>query len=778
MPLICWLTCVWWMLVFQVSNVFCESNCSVVPLDDKAELQCGTGGSAIRCTGFYSVPEEYPAENVSTPICLLDLSENHISTLKNGSFFHKTNLNVSNILWLYLHFNTLTHIEAGAFEGLDQLVYLNISSNNLTWRESFAPGVFRPLLSLINLNMKNNIFLKCHGLDEELAVLDKLVGLWINPTSENCTFGPQFETLQNFTKLSLSGVEEGECIMNNVNNDTFKYLTQLQFLFMVNCNISTIEAYALKPLKKLEELDVSYNIYLNFSTLNMALVGLRNTSALQVLRANRIISPFGVGIALKEKYFENIRTLRGLRALHMDLNKIEVLDKEIFTKQMLPEKLRTFTLTGNRLSYADYTHYIYLAVNLTVVDISRQYLYYDPFFQQDDRDDGYWPSLNNYLPNYALSHERTHSKRRATHIEVVGANFQVYHEHRYFDQGNVSILCDCKNISLNIVCVPQKVKHIFWRKSLLNFKIPPMVICNAASVEEVDLSLNLLTSWIGPVYGLNRLKRLDLSLNLCTNVSGEFLLFFPNLEWLDISKNSLWISLDPDVYPNVSRLFSTQTKLEYLDMSYNKLYTLPENIFTPTSNLKTLKVSRNYLDSWNSNLTSPGFEHLDLRQNNLRYLPSFLYDFLDERADEHNVTLLLGYNKIDCSNCSNVPFFEWVVNTKVDIRFEKPDTCVVTHTPQNMTSKEDIAKILPLLRTKCKKDSKPPIPWLVGIRCAIVGCIFTAVIGITIYKKRWTLRYIYYTRTRRYTYEGFERLFRSMYMYLTLRAKRSLLLTR
>lgn len=705
-------------------SVYCQKSCVIGTLDDVSLTKCGEGGHAIRCnsTGQTRVPDSFPPENASLPACLLDLSFNKISNLTNYSFINKTNMNTLNVFWLYLQYNNLAYIDSRAFEGLVNLVYLNLSCNTLTWKDSFAPFVFSPLVALQNLNLKENMFNSFEGLDIELAVLKNLEGLFINPNSPECTFGPNFQALKNLKNLSLSGVHDNTCLMNYVHNATFKHLAQLKRLFMSNCNISVIEAGALKPLVNLTDLDISYNIHLTFEGMNVALGGLQNTSSLKRLRVNRIHEPNGLGIGLKAAHFEHLKSLRGLHSLHMDLNKIEVLDTKIFTDTLIPRSLRHFTLSGNRLTYDRYIHCIHLASNVTSVDISRQYLNYDPFFQHDDKRD----------------------KTEET-----------------FDlaERNNASLCPCDLSCL--ICLPPHVRHIKWRKSFFNSEIPKLYICGADSVEKVDMSFNIVHKWNGPVDGFPNLTRLDLSENICSEISEHFLESFPKLEVLNISKNNLMTSFDPVKSENASKIFKSQRNLTHLIMSENNIYTLPADLFHNTTKLKYLDLSKNNFEEWRAHLYSPDFEYLDLTENKLRTLPAHLYKFLDERAEESNrsVMIKIGHNRIDCSQCDTLNFLRWMVKTKVIIEFTQYDTCLVNERVVNITSRQDVENIVGILENIVCKKQPPWIMWTIDGACLALGCILTSVLGTVIYKKRWKLRYVYYTRKRRYSHEGFERIF-------------------
>lgn len=709
---------------------------------------CDKDCYAMRCNGsrLQEVPKSYPGLNDTyTPaISLLDLSYNNITTLENGSFVKAANLTASTIRWLYLQNNGLQNMSSDAFEGLHNLVYLNLSWNKLVWKRSFGAGVFRPLISLISLNLKVNHFESVEDLDVELSYLRNLIGLLLSPSSSNFTFGPKFQTLFNLRNLSLSGLTRKSCKMEHIGNDTFKYLGQITSLFVTNCNISKIESNAFKPLQNLTDLDLSYNENLTFNGMNSALYGLRNSS-LKQLRVNKIHRFYGLGLVLKIEYLENLRTLGNLTTLHMDLNKIEVINEGIFTpKCIFPPSLKTLTLAGNRLSYDRYTHYIYLADHLQTLDISRQHFTFDPHYYDDEK----------------FNEEIKRGVDRVKHVVQSGRFFSpanIEYTANSLSSYNLSLACDCSKVNKRYICLPPNLKSIMFHRSVLYTEIPLLVICNGFSLERLGMSANIIYTWSGPVYGLQNVKYLDLSYNKCSNISADFFFFFPALECLNISGNYLKKVLDDRQNKDANKIFRTQKSITRLILSYNHLHFLAPHLLENMSRLEYLDLGNNNLKEWTAILNSKQLKFLNLVGNKLRELPESLRNFLDDSRKRGNVTLLLHNNKIDCSQCESLPFLKWVIKTEVTVKFSKYDTCLVNEKVKDLTSKDDVKKIVRILENDvCNKPT-----WItstVAGSAGLLGCILTLIISTAVYRSRWKLRYFYY-RKRRYTHKGFQRLF-------------------
>lgn len=481
------------VFIYGLVNVFALStlqiNCTIAKLDDELFSKCGNKGYSMRCnnTNMEAIPKEYPKpRNMSEftpPLCLLNLSSNAFNSIENGSFVNAVNLNSTDVLWLYLDFCNLTYIASNAFENMTNLLYLNLSGNLLNKPDSFGTGVFRPLARLKYVNVKETEFDTFDVLGRELKVLKELESLFVNLCSD-CVFSPDFQNLHKLTKICLSGSSRNTCNVSVVRNNTFMNVPRVKKLWMASCHINKIEANALSHLKALSMLDISYNEKLTFIGMNRALYGLRGSTTLKELNVNRIHTPYEYGIQLKLSDIEYLKTLRVLETLHMDLNKIEVFEEDILKPFQLPQTLKDFTLSGNRLTYGRYAHLLHEATNVTKLDISRQHLNYDPFIYEhyEDRDTSNYNGVENIN----------------VFIKPKGSS------------------CD----STCSACLPRNLGKVLWRKSFISLKIEtPVILCHADELKHLDLSFNLVTKWNSFIYGLEHLTHLDLSENYCDDVN-------------------------------------------------------------------------------------------------------------------------------------------------------------------------------------------------------------------------------------------------------------------
>lgn len=690
--------------------------CTITELDPDSKSQCNNTGYYMNCSQLHlnTTPQNYPLPNASftSPLCLLNLAENNITQINDSSFSLAKNLNASRVVLLYLNFNQIHYIHSKAFENLTGLRYLNLSNNCLKWPDSFGHGVFKPLQSLENIYLKENRITTFDGLGSEMQYLKNLKAIFIYGC-QNCVFGDGFDKLTNLTSVSLTGYNVYSN-MTLVNSSIFVKVSQIRQLLMASCGVYYIPNNTFAPLKNLEFLDLSYNEHLGFENMSIALSGLVNSTTLKVLNVNKIHPLIGRGVELKVKHLKELNTLRALVAIHIDLNKIEVLEENITRYNLLPTSLRNLTMSGNRLTYDTYINYIYLNENISLIDLSRQHLSIDPFFREHF--------------DYDLRNRKTETKTLMS--------------------SRCNKKCNCGIKNNTSICLPKNLTTIVWQKSFLNFDIGDVLICRGTNVNYLDLSFNLINKWIGPVCGLEKLKHLDLSENLCSTLQSDFFRTFPNLEYLNISFNDLGKSFQNE---NASKLFEQNVKLTVLDLSSNGIAQLPNDIFSKLTNLAYLNIRFNKLKKLNVSLENiKALKQLDVTGNKLETLSESLTHYLESR----NCTIVMTGNPIDCSSCQSIAFITWLTKPDVQVQFMDQDVCTFDGKPKG---RDDLTAVVQELEAKCKSQT-----WLVitiAVGCSAATCLFSLIVCLTMYKNRWRIRYLYYSRNRRHNHEGYEHMF-------------------
>lgn len=306
------------ILTSVTSTVFLKPGrgCNFASITLKHIKLCGHDGFEINCKGrdLQSVPTVYTNRITLLKPCVLDLSFNRIEYLGNDAFTKAVDLSPENILYLFLNNNSLINITSEAFKPLEKLRWLDLSTNHL---HTFV-HIFTCTPNLEYIDLTGNFFDGYKDLDVAFSRLVNLKTFWINPKNETFVLGKKFEGLRKLSEIHLFGLLEGTCSIATISNDTFKYVSTITQLSVVNCNISKIETGALSPLQDLEVLNISYNPHLKFSGMNSALYGLRNSTSLQVLDLTRLYDKNGGGVTVKVEDFENLKSLRKLAVLILD----------------------------------------------------------------------------------------------------------------------------------------------------------------------------------------------------------------------------------------------------------------------------------------------------------------------------------------------------------------------------------------------------------------------------------------------------------------------------
>lgn len=697
-----------------------SSTCWLGPPYGWMEKMC-LGGYAIRCneTRLEKIPKDFPKFRNSSRPCLLDLSNNEITNISKNAF---RNVNVIKVLLLYN--NKISRLDPGAFSHLTSLLILNLSSNALHFRDSFGIGVFKPLVNLEYINIKNNSISSFNGLQTLMKPLHNLRSLYLSGCY-NCTFGKGFENFAHLSNVSLSGSvgSTNLCNISVLFSNTFDHIPQVENVYLSSCNISRVETSAFKPFRHINYIDISYNEELRFDGMRIVLDSLVN-STVRKLNFNRINEQFEMGLMLKQEHMQPIKYLNHLEELYIDLNKIEVIEEGVFG--LVPKSVKFIAVSGNRLTRGPYVNSLHTLEYLESLDISYQHLNYDPFLQ-DHYENGMLtkskiPDINDELPPSALTHRGSCQKS----------------------------LC---------ICLPPNLKCLKWRKSFVYFHVGPLAVCAPFSLETLDLSFNLILEWTGPVYGLERLKRLSLEENFCQNMSSFFFDTLSDLRFLNVSYNFLGPILKPDGQDD-GRHFKNLKNLEVLDLSENRITALSADVFKNLKRLKHLNISRNMLGVWNSTLQSNCLAILDLSDNKLETLPDSLRKYLDHinalsskdscRRTEKVMVVLTG-NPIQC-NCDSRPFLRWLSNSAVDIRFSRRDEC---HLQDGSRLPLKHRYIIRNFVKHLDRECFPYVSVILSLCMFVVGVAFC----ITIYRYRWRLRHCYYSRCKRHRHTGYERLF-------------------
>ncbi|XP_034026794.1 reticulon-4 receptor [Thalassophryne amazonica] len=219
---------------------------------------------ACQQQGLFSIPTEIPVRSQR-----IFLQNNKLTVVRSTSFSSCHNLT---ILWLYS--NNISHIEAGAFYGLEKLEQLDIGDNsNLRTISPTAfrgltklhtlhlhrcglselpVGVFRGMFSLQYLYLQDNNILTFH--DDTFLDLANLTFLYLHNNKIKIVTDNMFHGLINLDRLLL---HQNRVI--HVQPRAFRDLGKLTSLFLFFNNLTVLTGETMDPLVSLQYLRLNGN---------------------------------------------------------------------------------------------------------------------------------------------------------------------------------------------------------------------------------------------------------------------------------------------------------------------------------------------------------------------------------------------------------------------------------------------------------------------------------------------------------------------------------------
>ena len=612
------------------------------------------------------------------------------------------------LLYLDLSSNLLGDLLGNPFSNLTELLHLNISNNSLHYCPDIYPvSVFEQLenLQFLNLQLNNN---QTTNLIYPLAIskLSNLTTLYLDGINER-GFGVDFLALKSLRQISMSG-ETGFCNMRSISKDFFQYMPHLTNISMTNCSIRSIENGTFLNLTNIKYLNVSGNYRLTFKVLENITFDLKN-SAIKTLDISQLHCSFGTGTML---YKQDINYLQftNLSEFYCESNRL--VNCEYGILELFPKSLSFVSVKKNRLSFGCYVFQLF---NFSLKEFlaDEQYLSH-PFNNYKNVDCGDWRA-----PTLGMGHNNV----------------------------------DCDVSEPNVFPLPKDLEILSFQNSGNIYEIQNIVF-KENKLKSLILRGNNFYSWIGPVTGLDELETLDLSYNLCRNVSPGFFGNMTTLKTLLIGNNPLGRSLES---PNNWNIFKNLTKLEKLDISIMQIKELPTNILLSQHNLTSLNLSGNEISTFDLQI-----EHmkqlnvLDLSENRITELKKAT------RMQIENVPKLIinmSENVLACS-CDRFEFIEWL-NIHKD-QFAQFETYKCSFKGKNSTF-ANFHDLLLDLKKSCANYTV-----LILTTCCCISAGIALLIAGFVYRYRWKLRYLYYISKNRskgympiqdngeqYTYDAF-----------------------
>ena len=631
-----------------------------------------------------------------------------------------------NLKQLSLASNNINTLDDKVFKKMHKLNVLNLDSNALINDRQFVnPKIFKHLINLSTLYLQGNKNRSSTRRSQPylsnipINFFPALGQLYIDGV-ENIRFDRNFHYFRKLRKIDFTGVYS-VCNIVSLTRKSFENVNQLDYLNLAFCNISYIEAETFQWLAEMTYLNLSHNEGLSFLSLRNVSYGLQSGN-IRILDYSKVYKEFGLNTELRtcDVWFLKNTTLK---ELHMNQNRLALV--EVNALRLFPSSLEVLSVERNQLSYGPYVLQIGCLRNLTRLEISHQY---------------HFASIKAYNAEANIT-EKANDNHEVCPVpkpETIDIHCP------YLDNGPFNLL--------TISC-PPKLKVINFRDSNVKTFItdhPHIIPLPVKSeIESMDASFNVIYGWNAPVTLFETLKHINLSNNFATFMSDNFFTRAPNLQTLDASNNLLGPFLSEDI---TGQIFEPLKQLEILNLSANKITSVPTQLFSHLDKTASLNLAFNGISDIRTSLESlRNLSNLDLRQNKIYTLPLTLLEQMDYLAkrESRNVSIDLSNNTLEIS-CDNLKFLEWVINHPR--YFKDLDFYIYRNKGSNsVMSHEDLTKTVESLNKGCRSYTAT----IILSTIFIVGFLCVIVVGL-VYRFRWRLRYLYYMAKSRY--RGYERI--------------------
>ncbi|XP_013394853.1 toll-like receptor 2 type-2 [Lingula anatina] len=672
---------------------------------------------------------------------VLDLRYTGLTEIPPHAFSQLENLKV-----LYVGGNDITHFHEDSFAGLWNLEHLDLSplhpGTNFDY-EAFPVNLFHNLTMLEVLifgEMSTGALVQQDYLDQTIAPLHRLQQLYIPGLLwHNLRFGPGYSNLTSLRTVMFKG-DGSKTYLRRRDFVNLKNCP-IERLAFIGCGLSGVEYGTLSSFPQLKTLDIEVANFISVREVEQFICDLKNTS-IESLRLCNIFSR-QQGKAPVSQWVVSANTFHCLKNT----------------------SLKTLELLRDRIEAFDYQNLLFLT-HLEYVDLSGNNLL---FSLQNGSDINGWRPIARtllLLPNLVFLRidNNLHDTTKVTAQDIPPYSFwygrpevplepakhvSPLHKVHQDPLHNLDLQYPILKVSL-----PENLE--FWCTSwwasltydIVNYDtVQGSILFSPNKLRYLKLEGIPLKALPYVIYGLDRLEFLDISHGGWYFVPKTFFNNFISLIYLYLKDNNLG--------PLIAKggLHPMQlSHLEILDLSVNKISTIPKDFFRYLVSLKRLDISDNRISKLSFTMTNfHSIELIDISTNQLTTLSTSELDFIRKmNASSLNVTLNVINNPMDCNVCDGRGFLHWIVSSNMTIIFSNDSTCYVNG------SKTSLESSLRRLEREC--DSSPQTiissnQWLsLG---ASIGSISAVACGLIVaYIYRWNIKYRFFLLRRRFRKRG------------------------
>ena len=476
--------------------------------------------------------------------------------------------------------------------------------------------------------------------------------------------------------------------IKNLFNNSFTGLDHLKILKLMNCRLLNMEAGVFMPLAKLEILSLNDNPLLGLRHVGEAFYGLQNSSIKELHL--RSINNRRVHTAVLEKHFFYFLKETRIKVIDIQKNQIAIV-RPGFAQYMEGLEVLVWSkniLVGDEASFFE----VFTLWHLKKLDLRDQET--DNVIEPPPVKSVVKSKLDSMVPTN--SHAKYFCWPWPPHLEIV-------------------LFGNMKSLHIGV---------IGWR------------ICPHNSMKYLDIS-NIQAVGISFIEGLNKLQVLDMRNNDCRTISRRFFANLPNLTTALLGRARLGQYFEND---KKGSLFSNNKYLRNLDISHNRIRTLPLALVNSLENLQTLKVDNNRLITIDDMSILKHVRLLNVSQNDISSISTKTLENFSTFG--YNLTLDITNNPITMSTicCGNrmILVIQWIQTTKVNLYKRNTFTCLHGSHSMNISAFQ--------YRSKCSAPQRNLL--VVPLTLALVFLVVT--FASLCYRKRLSIAW-FIIILRRYT---------------------------
>ncbi|XP_055865411.1 toll-like receptor 8 isoform X3 [Biomphalaria glabrata] len=620
---------------------------------DTSESPCTDSNLTVDCSGLgldYINSTWFPYDTEG-----ILFNDNGLNTLLNSTFSHLIHLK-----HLDVSDNYISTIDLLAFEGLINLKYLYLSSNKISF-DKISVDIFNPLKSLEYLAIWYLQDQYCDAPSAMFRPLTQLRGLSISTVSHTLYFGPEFLNLTQLSVLKLTGSTR------DITNTSFENIKHLSDIVLVDMkSINYIDVNALIHFKNLTSI-VLWRVFYEVKNVLPMLWPFRGRNMTEIF-ARLVTTQKSIPNPWKSGFLSN-KDLHFLTDICVEYVTMSYCNIYYITADALGNTtiwnrcLRYVVVSENPLVGSYMALYsLSILQNIETVVVNKALLSCETvsdFSRLEIKDKYFFENMS-----------QKDSEKRFTIEDPVLKFIRLSRDTHMLPSKTVYVLNGTVYIHVSESLASWDSQQLLAEASFeqdITFK-------GANNFKYIDMSDCGIHTFTGNIKGLSSLQTVILSGNNLNYLSESFLDGFLGLENVYASK----CNIDKDFFAMKSdRIFQKTRSLKTLDLSKNYLNTLSPGTFLTNSEIIYLRLSDNLFNDIPFKLAlTPNLVELDLSNNAITTLTSEITNLLDWLYSKNGqMKLKLNGNILSCG-CRDLTFLHWLNQTLIQLDNNRNYTCM------------------------------------------------------------------------------------------------------